>query len=127
MIPAMIECAATMIERWKLFEGRELDVLKELKVYTLDVISHTAFGSSYEQGKNVFQMLQELSDLSIRNEYKIRIPVIRYLVKNHDLPQWYDIVHFEHKLSWLCFSFSRCRTPLLRPMEPSNSLPLVEA
>ena len=21
----------------------------------------------------------------------------------HDSPQWYDIVHFEHKLSWLCF------------------------
>ena len=20
----------------------------------------------------------------------------------HDSPQWYDIVHFEHKLSWLC-------------------------
>ena len=24
-------------------------------------------------------------------------------VRNHRSPQWYDIVHFEHKLSWLCF------------------------
>ena len=28
-----------------------------------------------------------------------------YHVRNHDSPQWYDIIHFEHKLSWLCFEF----------------------
>ena len=27
------------------------------------------------------------------------------LLDEHDSPQWYDIVHFEHKLSWLCFGF----------------------
>ena len=85
-------------------------------------------------------------------------------VRNHDPPQWYDIVLFEHKLSWLCFWFpqkasyqwrfilftykpmiifliSRGGTPHqqsspqtkytieppLRPMEPSNNLPLIEA
>lgn len=78
MIPAMIECAETMIEEWKHYQGKELDVFKALKVYTLDVISHTAFGSSYELGKNIFHMLQELAELSIRNGYKIKIPVIRY-------------------------------------------------
>ena len=25
------------------------------------------------------------------------------MLDEHDSPQWYDIVHFEHKLSWLCF------------------------
>ena len=24
------------------------------------------------------------------------------ILDQHDSPQWYDIVHFEHKLSWLC-------------------------
>ena len=33
------------------------------------------------------------------NEIKERI------VRNHDSPQSYDIVYFEHKLSWLCFGF----------------------
>ena len=28
---------------------------------------------------------------------------IRAVLDKHDSPQWYDIVHFEHKLSWLCF------------------------
>ena len=26
-----------------------------------------------------------------------------YHVMNHNSPHWYDIVHFEHKLLWLCF------------------------
>ena len=26
-----------------------------------------------------------------------------YMLDEDDSPQWYDIVHFEHKLSWLCF------------------------
>ena len=30
-------------------------------------------------------------------------------VRNHDSPQWYDIVHFKHKLSWLCFGLSKRR------------------
>ena len=25
----------------------------------------------------------------------------------HDSPQWYDIIHFEHKLSWLYFRLSK--------------------
>ena len=78
MIPTMIECGEKMIEGWKNHEGKELDVYKELKVYTLDVISRTAFGSSYQQGLNIFHMLQQLTDLSIRNGYKIKLPIIRY-------------------------------------------------
>ena len=29
------------------------------------------------------------------------------MLDEHDSPQWYDIVHFELKLSWLCFGFSQ--------------------
>ena len=28
-----------------------------------------------------------------------------YIVRNHEPLQWYDIVHFEHKLLWLYFRF----------------------
>ncbi|XP_022149052.1 cytochrome P450 CYP749A22-like [Momordica charantia] len=84
MIPAMIGCAETMMEEWKHYEGKELDVFQHLKVYTSDVISHTAFGSSYEQGKNIFQMLQNLCELIIRNGFKIRLPGIRKIFKSKD-------------------------------------------
>lgn len=80
----MIESAETMVEGWKNYEGKEVDVFKEFKVYTLDVISHTAFGSSYQQGKDIFHMLQQLTDLSIRNGYKIKLPVISKILKSKD-------------------------------------------
>ena len=25
------------------------------------------------------------------------------ILDEHDSPQWYDIIHFENMLSWLCF------------------------
>lgn len=84
MIPTMIESAETMVDGWKNYEGKEVDVFKEFKVYTLDVISHTAFGSSYQQGKDIFHMLQQLTDLSIRNGYKIKLPVISKILKSKD-------------------------------------------
>ncbi|KAL0538827.1 hypothetical protein IC582_022986 [Cucumis melo] len=84
MIPTMIECGEKMIEGWKNYEGKELDAFKEFKVFTLDVISHTAFGSSYQQGKKIFHMLQELCDLSIRNGYKIKLPIISKILKSKD-------------------------------------------
>ena len=31
--------------------------------------------------------------------------IARTMVRNHERSQWYDIVHFEHKLSWFCFWF----------------------
>lgn len=76
----MIECAETMVEEWKHHVDKELDAVEHFKVYTLDVISHTAFGSSYEQGRSFFQMLQRVCELSVRNGYKVRLPIIRYLI-----------------------------------------------
>ncbi|KAE8648771.1 cytochrome P450 CYP749A22 [Cucumis sativus] len=84
MIPSMVQCAETMVEEWAHHEDKEIDVFKHFKVYTLDVISHTAFGSSYEQGRNVFQMLQRLCELSITNRYKVRLPVISKILKSKD-------------------------------------------
>ncbi|XP_022149009.1 cytochrome P450 CYP749A22-like [Momordica charantia] len=84
MIPVMIGCAETMIEEWKHYEGKEVDVFEHFKMYTLDVISHTAFGSSYKQGKNIFQMLQKLWDLSVKNGYKVRPPRISKILKSKD-------------------------------------------
>nr|AEM42984.1 cytochrome P450 [Siraitia grosvenorii] len=84
MIPAMTGCAEAMIERWKHYEGKEIDVFEQMKIYTSDVISHTAFGSSYEQGKHIFYTLQQISELYIRNAYKVSFPVISRIFKHKD-------------------------------------------
>ncbi|XXG81346.1 hypothetical protein AAC387_Pa09g2006 [Persea americana] len=50
-----------MLERWDkegIDHGREfeVEVFRELQNLTSDIISRAAFGSSYEEGKNVFQL-----------------------------------------------------------------------
>lgn len=73
MIPAMIASAEMMLERWKLHEGKEIEVFKEFRPLTSEAISRTAFGSSYLEGKNIFDMLLKLSMISARNAFKMNI------------------------------------------------------
>ena len=42
-----------------------------------------------------------------------------FLLDEHDSPQLYDIVHFEHKLSWFCFGHPEKELSL--PLEQSMS------
>ena len=77
MTPAMIASVETMLERWKQYEGNEIEVFEEFRLLSSEVISRTAFGSSYLDGKVIFDMLLKLSVLTNRNMFKARFPVIR--------------------------------------------------
>ncbi|KAI8539358.1 hypothetical protein RHMOL_Rhmol09G0176400 [Rhododendron molle] len=63
-----------MLERWKHHEGKEIDVFEEFKVLTSEVISKTAFGSSYLEGKDIFEKLSKMVFLVSRNTLRIRLP-----------------------------------------------------
>ena len=65
MIPAMVASTETMLKGWKNLEGKEVEVFEEFRLMTSDVISRTAFGSSYLEGKNIFDMLFKISCLSM--------------------------------------------------------------
>ncbi|KAK4598905.1 hypothetical protein RGQ29_016093 [Quercus rubra] len=56
VIPSMISSVEVMLERWKNHEGKETDVYEEFRLLTSEAISRTAFGSSYLEGKNIFQV-----------------------------------------------------------------------
>ncbi|KAL4639826.1 hypothetical protein ACB092_03G246300 [Castanea dentata] len=84
MIPSMISSVEVMLERWKHHEGKEIEVLEEFRILTSEVISRTAFGSSYLEGKNIFQMLMKLIFISSRNAYKLRFPGISKIYKTND-------------------------------------------
>ncbi|KAL2455885.1 Cytochrome [Abeliophyllum distichum] len=84
MTPAMIESVKMMLERWRNYEGREVDVYEEFRQLTAEVISRTVFGSSYEVGEQVLQMLTKLAIIVTRNAYNIRLPSISDLFKNGD-------------------------------------------
>ena len=76
MIPAMIDGVEAMLERWKSQEGKEIEVYEEFRLLTSEVISRTAFGSSYLEGKNIFEMMMKLTLLASRNFYKQSFPGI---------------------------------------------------
>ncbi|XP_054815421.1 cytochrome P450 72A397-like isoform X2 [Prosopis cineraria] len=57
----------------------EMDVWPFLQNVTCDVISRTAFGSSYEEGKRIFELLKEQAELAIKLFFKVFIPGYRFL------------------------------------------------
>ena len=60
----MITSVEEMLERWKHHEGKEIEVFEEFRLFTSEVISKTAFGSSYLEGRNIFGMLMKLSSIT---------------------------------------------------------------
>ncbi|XVE91670.1 hypothetical protein REPUB_Repub01dG0030600 [Reevesia pubescens] len=81
MNPAMIARVETMLERWKQYEGKEIEVFEEFRLLTSEVISRTAFGTSYLDGKMIFDMLMRLSVLANRNMFKAKLPGIKQIVE----------------------------------------------
>ncbi|XWS69605.1 hypothetical protein CRYUN_Cryun04dG0192900 [Craigia yunnanensis] len=84
MTPAVVASVETMLEKWKGLEGKEIEVFQEFRLLTSEVISRTAFGSSYLEGEKIFEMLMKLTIIVSRNIYKARIPVISEYWKSAD-------------------------------------------
>ncbi|XP_056165640.1 cytochrome P450 CYP749A22-like isoform X2 [Syzygium oleosum] len=84
MVPAMVESVHMMLEKWKQQEGKEIDVYEEFKLSTSEVISRTAFGSSYVEGRNIFEMLTSLGMLFSRNTLRMRFPGMSKIWKTAD-------------------------------------------
>ncbi|XP_012481744.2 cytochrome P450 CYP749A22 [Gossypium raimondii] len=84
MTPAIIASVETMLEKWKGQEGREIEVLKEFRLLTSEVISRTAFGSSYLEGRR-FCHVTEVDNNYESKSFKTRIPLISKLWKSADL------------------------------------------
>lgn len=80
MLPAFYESNRDMMNKWEELvsdkEWIELDVWPHLNDLTRDIISRTAFGSSHEEGKRIFQLMDELAIL------------IQQLVQNVYIPGW---------------------------------------
>lgn len=84
LIPTMVTYTELMLQQWKLHDGKEIEVYEEFKVLTSEIISRTAFGSSYLEGKNIFKMINKLGVLLMRNTFKIRIPIIGKIFRTSD-------------------------------------------
>ncbi|KAG4156930.1 hypothetical protein ERO13_D02G029300v2 [Gossypium hirsutum] len=85
MTPAIIVSVETMLEKWNGQEGKEIEVYQEFRLLTSEVISRTAFGSSYLEGEKIFAMLDKSTIIVSQNLSKTRIPLISKLWKSADL------------------------------------------
>ncbi|KAL5655894.1 hypothetical protein ACJX0J_035213, partial [Zea mays] len=78
MLPVFATCCADMINRWENSmsskEPSEMDVWPEFQNLTGDVISRTAFGSNYQEGRNIFQLQGEQAERLIQSFQTIFIP-----------------------------------------------------
>ncbi|XP_076890105.1 cytochrome P450 CYP72A219-like [Bidens hawaiensis] len=84
MVHAFYVRCNEMIKKWEELltndqSSWEVDVWPHLQSFSSDVISHTAFGGSFEEGKRISRLQQEQAQLIIMAEQSVYIPGSRFL------------------------------------------------
>ncbi|KAJ4975652.1 hypothetical protein NE237_000758 [Protea cynaroides] len=83
MSSAFYTSSIEMVNKWEklvTLEGScELDVWPELQNLTREIISRAAFGSSYEEGKQIFKLQDEQAELFIQSFRTVFFPGYRLL------------------------------------------------
>ncbi|MFS7993735.1 putative 11-oxo-beta-amyrin 30-oxidase [Helianthus anomalus] len=84
MVPAFYVSCSEMIKKWEEMitndqKSCEMDVWPHLQSFSSDVISRTAFGGSFEEGRRISRLQQEQAELIIMAEQSVYIPGSRFL------------------------------------------------
>lgn len=82
MLPAIQQTCDEMIKKWEMLVletgSAEFDVFPSLQDLSGDVISRTAFGSNYKEGRRIFILQKEQIDLFHQLLKFVIIPGWRY-------------------------------------------------
>ncbi|KAL4035603.1 hypothetical protein IC575_004306 [Cucumis melo] len=94
LIPLVEESVVEMVEKWwsmaESVESSEveIDVYDWFQTLTEDVITKTAFGSSYEDGKAIFKLQNQQMILASQAFQKVFIPGYRFLPTRTNINSW---------------------------------------
>ncbi|TYH34042.1 hypothetical protein ES332_D13G101600v1 [Gossypium tomentosum] len=123
MIPEMIVSVELMLQSWKKYQAKEIEVSEEFRLLATDIISRTAFGSNYLEGKTIFDMMTQYSNIIRRNIFKPRFPGLREeKVKLGDIDcyAYHDVD--ENKRILVQDLIDECKTFYIAGQETINSL-----
>ncbi|KAG5597312.1 hypothetical protein H5410_038544 [Solanum commersonii] len=71
MVPIFYSCCYDMVSKWEKIVTEngsyELDLWPNLEILTSNALSKAAFGSNYEEGKKIFDLQMELSELVMKS------------------------------------------------------------
>ncbi|KAJ7548319.1 hypothetical protein O6H91_07G007100 [Diphasiastrum complanatum] len=85
MVPSMVQSTNQILEQWDALirmnggQTAEIDVYEQFAIVTADVIARTSFGSSYDQGKKVFDLLRSLQKIFAQSNRFVWLPGSRFL------------------------------------------------
>lgn len=77
MMKGMTSCTISMLDNWEnqtTETNKKIDVYEEFKTLLADIIAHTAFGSSFAEGKEAFRAQIELQQFCAASSADIFIP-----------------------------------------------------
>ncbi|CAN6294951.1 unnamed protein product [Urochloa humidicola] len=94
MTTTMVSCADRLIKECQELASNnksgevEVEFSKHFQELTAEVISRTAFGSSYKEGKEVFHTQKKLLALALATLLNLQLPGFKYLPTKNNRLKW---------------------------------------